>query len=77
MVSRRNFLRISTSTALAYGLIGCGGGGGGGDSTALSATPMPTGATPMPGKNWRMPDEAAQHRATWMAFVADSAIWGR
>jgi len=25
---------------------------------------------------WRMPDEGAQHAATWMAFGADEEIWG-
>lgn len=26
--------------------------------------------------NWLMPDEADQHKRTWMAFVADEEIWG-
>lgn len=25
---------------------------------------------------WRMPDEAAAHRCTWMAFGADEDVWG-
>lgn len=29
-----------------------------------------------PEYNWFMPDEAAKHRRTWMAFGASKEIWG-
>ena len=28
------------------------------------------------GKSWKMPDEAAPHKRTWMAFGASQKIWG-
>lgn len=29
------------------------------------------------GEGWRMPDEGARHAATWMAFGANEALWGK
>ncbi|MCX7207554.1 MAG: agmatine deiminase family protein [Proteobacteria bacterium] len=51
-------------------LSACGGGGENSD-VAIAPTLPPTAAS------WLMPDEGAQHKATWMAFIADEAIWGR
>ncbi|MXR36841.1 agmatine deiminase family protein [Craterilacuibacter sinensis] len=65
MLKRREFLqrglRIGGALALTPLASGClGGAGGETDST----------------DSWRMPDESAPHRATWMAFGASDAIWG-
>lgn len=48
-------------------LSACGGGGGDSGAIAPIAPPMA----------WLMPDEGRLHKATWMAFIADEAIWGR
>ena len=63
-MNRRHFLGYSTASLLA-GSLGC--------STLLASAPAhaanPTG--------WRMPDEGEPHAATWLAFAASEAIWGR
>lgn len=52
-------------------LSACGGGGGESSDGAIAPT-LPSAVS-----GWLMPDEAAPHKATWMAFIADEAIWGR
>jgi agmatine deiminase len=52
-------------------LSACGGGGGENSDVAIAPTLPPKAAS------WLMPDEGTPHKATWMAFIADEAIWGR
>ena len=63
-MKRRHFLASSSASLLATLL---------GSSTLLAGAPAhaanPTG--------WRMPDEGEPHAATWLAFGASEAIWGR
>nr|WKF58504.1 Agmatine deiminase [Paraburkholderia busanensis] len=63
MTTRRRFLKrglVASSGALLANALGGGFG-------ALAFAQ---------GGNWRMPDEGAQHAATWMAFGASEDIWG-
>lgn len=61
-------------------LAACGGGGEGGTQTG-TVPPVSGGGNnntgPSDANGWRMPDEAEAHKATWMAYGASSAIWGR
>ncbi|MBI3230998.1 MAG: agmatine deiminase family protein [Burkholderiales bacterium] len=72
---RRKFLQTSSSMALGTLLAACGGGN-------ADATPGEAPETLLasqgksPADNWRMPDEAEPHLATWMAFGARRSIWG-
>lgn len=52
------------------GLYGCGGG------EAYAGAPQQE-QTASGAEQWRMPDEAEAHQATWMAFTVSEAIWGR
>jgi agmatine deiminase len=75
MLYRRHFLKTSGIAAVST-IASCGGssdvsGTGFGNTAAAAA---PAGATNV--GNWRMPDEAAPHLRTWMAFATSSAIWG-
>ncbi len=74
MLNRRLFLQAS-GVAAASALVSCGGGAD--DSGAAIAGTIGTGnANSIVTGNWRMPDEAALHLRTWMAFATSSAIWG-
>lgn len=61
-------------------LAACGGGGEGATQTG-TVPPVSGGSNnntgPSDASGWRMPDEAEAHKATWMAYGASSAIWGR
>lgn len=64
MTTRRNFMK--------QGLLVSGGALGAGSlATKLSAAPQAQAGI------WRMPDEAATHAATWMAFGPAERIWGK
>ena len=63
MASRRNFIQQMAATAATGWSLGAAG---------TNAATRQTVAT-----NWLMPDEGAPHAATWMAFHASRAIWGR
>ena len=62
-MNRRHFLGYSAASLLAGTLGG----------SALLAAPAAHAAT----NSWRMPDEGEPHAATWLAFAASEAIWGR
>ncbi|MFZ6845051.1 agmatine deiminase family protein [Undibacterium sp. RuTC16W] len=77
MKSRRNFLKHCTTAGtaflLAQGLSACGGGAG----EESVAVPPATGGSNNPNTStWLMRDEGDKHKATWMAFSAQEAIWG-
>ncbi len=74
---RRQFLHTGNSLALSSLLVACGGGSaeaGANDSPSLAALVGQQGK--LPTGNWRMPDEAEPHHATWMAFGAQRGVWG-
>ena len=67
-MTRKTLLR--TASVWAGGLaLGCGG-------SVSAQTKAPQPANPILATPWRMPDEAAPHARTWMAFGASRAIWG-
>ncbi|WP_295880240.1 agmatine/peptidylarginine deiminase [uncultured Thiohalocapsa sp.] len=51
---------------------GAAGSAAGDALAAVTHPPLPAGRS-----RWRMPDEAAPHRRTWMAFGASRQLWGR
>ncbi|MGL6046637.1 MAG: agmatine deiminase family protein [Vogesella sp.] len=63
-MNRRHFLGYSSASLLACAL----------GSHALLASAPAHAANP---SSWRMPDEGEPHAATWLAFAAIQAIWGR
>ena len=62
-MNRRHFLGYSSASLLASTL---------GSSTLFASLPAQAA-----NSSWRMPDEGEPHAATWMAFGASEAIWGR
>ncbi len=73
MSTRRAFNRhVLAATTMITGasVFGCGGSG-----SAEAAQPLPPVPAPSGGP-WLMPDEAAPHKRTWMAFGASRDIWG-
>jgi agmatine deiminase len=80
MNARRQFLRFGSSLTLGSLLAGCGGE----MALAESSNSLPSSSsgtetntvTDNSLSSWRMPDEAEPHNATWMAFVANPAVWG-
>ena len=88
MNTRRYFMRhcVAGGSAIAAGglLTACGGGDGSTEPTTPVVPPANSGGNPTtpgnPGTSnaadeWRMPDEAEAHKATWMAYGASSAVW--
>jgi len=63
-MNRRHFLGYGSASLLASALGG----------HALLASAPAHAANPT---GWRMPDEGEPHAATWLAFGASQAIWGR
>ncbi|MGB6045388.1 MAG: agmatine deiminase family protein [Pirellulales bacterium] len=61
MVTRRRFISLTGGSLAAYQLFG--------SSICMAVEPSKTNPT------WRMPDESALHRCTWMAFGANEEIW--
>lgn len=83
---RRNFLSKtlhSTAIVLAPGLLYACGGDASSEVASQPASQPPNlaggnnSAPSQTAEAWRMPDEAEPHAATWMAFGASEAIWGR
>lgn len=73
MLRRRGFNRRILATGMTMagaGMLGCAG-----SDSAEASSPVAPPAVPSGGP-WLMPDEAAPHRRTWMAFGASAAIWG-
>ncbi|GAB4587809.1 agmatine deiminase family protein [Nocardia sp. IFM 10818] len=62
-MQRRQFMQAGMAVASAV-LAGCG----------FPPRQSPTGVEDE--RMWRMPDEAARHQRTWMAFGASAKIWG-
>lgn len=70
--TRRQFLR--TSVSAAYSVMAASMLGACGES--IGQEDGPTTAPQQSSTVWTMPDEAAPHVGTWMAFAASDAIWG-
>ena len=75
MLNRRHFIQAS-GIAAASTIVSCGGGADSDTGTAVAGTVGTGTAGGAVTGNWRMPDEAALHLRTWMAFATSTAIWG-
>lgn len=67
---------ISRRTAMQAGLVWAGGIAAQACHASTAETPN-SNQTKMTQGPWLMPDEAASHKRTWMAFGASERIWGR
>lgn len=87
-INRRNFVK-AMGAGMALSLTACGGGGDSGSSGISSGTSGTSSGNSVDTNNgsannhtntlsesWFMPDEAARHYCTWMAFGAKASIWG-
>jgi agmatine deiminase len=72
MLNRRQFSQASGIVATSS-IVSCGAGSADDASAGTTGTGSANGVVT---GNWRMPDEAAPHLRTWMAFATSAAIWG-
>lgn len=63
---RRRLLQLA-ATAAGVGVV----------ASCVEQADQPAESTGQVGGPWQMPDEAAPHARTWMAFGASDRIWGR
>ncbi|UTH74647.1 agmatine/peptidylarginine deiminase [Chromobacterium sp. IIBBL 290-4] len=77
-MNRRRFLQHAALLSGSALLGGCLSDGHAGQAEAPSKQPIARGpGSKLQAGGWRMPDEAAPHAATWMAFGAQAGIWGK